>query len=169
VQSSSHKAKSLVLVRLSLRVLVSAAKLNGTAKKLLDVLSGSHDASTFIRNVVLHASLGINRQLSFFIDGPSETLVIVTSIDVVGVVLGVVDVILRAVAAKSLGGNLELAGTVAKGHETKNTEKEADGLSRHRLDGTNIDGLRIVPKPVSEIDTRNVDLVELLAIEGTGL
>jgi hypothetical protein len=71
VQPSSHKAKSLVLVRLSLRVFVSAAELNGTAKELLDMLSRSHDACTFIRNVVLHASLGINRQLSFFIDGSS--------------------------------------------------------------------------------------------------
>ena len=169
MQSSSHKAKSLVLIRLSSRVLVSTGKLDGTSKEFLDVPGGSHATGTLVCNVVLHACLGIDRQLSFFVDWASKALIVLTSINVLGVILGVVDVVLGTVAAQSFGSDLELARAVAEGHETENAEQKANGLSRNRLDSTDIDSLGIVSKPVSEVDTRDVDLVELLAVEGLGL
>jgi hypothetical protein len=169
VQSGSHKAKSLVLVRLSSGVLVSTSELNGTAEELLDVFGRCHDACTFVCNIVLHACLRIDRQLSFFINRSSQAFIILTGIDVLGVILGVVDVVLRTVAAQSFGSDLKLARAVTESHETENAEQEADGLSRNGLDSTDIDSLGIISKPVSEVDTRDVNFVELLAVEGLGL
>ena len=130
---------------------------------------GSHATGTLVCNVVLHACLGIDRQLSFFVDWASKALIVLTSINVLGVILGVVDVVLGTVAAQSFGSDLELARAVAEGHETENAEQKANGLGRNRLDSTDIDSLGIISKPVSEVDTRNVDFVELLAVEGLSL
>jgi hypothetical protein len=167
VQSSTHETESLILVRLSLRILVSAAELNHTAKEASDELGRGHDTGALVGNVVLHARLWVDRELSFLINGTSKATVILASVDILGVVLGVVDVLLRAVAAQSLSGNLELAGAVAKGHEAENAKEETDGFGRNGLDSADIDSLGVISEPVSKVRARNVDLVELLAIEGT--
>lgn len=169
VQSGSHKAKSLVLVRLSAGVLVSTSELNSTTEKLLDVFGRSHDTCPLVCNIVLHARLRVDTKLSFFIDWSSQALIVLASIDVLGVVLGVVDVVLGTVAAQSFRSDLELARTITEGHEAENTEQETNGLSRNGLDSADIDSLGIISKPVSEVDTRDVDFVELLAIKGLSL
>lgn len=167
VKASSQKAKGLVEILLSPSVLVIATKLDASAKKISHVLSGSHDIGPFVRNVIFHARLGIDGQLSRFINGPSKAAVILPSILVVGVVFGVVNVIFRAIAPKTVSSNLEFARTIAKGQETENAKEESDGFGRDRLDSADVDGLRIVSEPVAKVNSRDHDLVEFLMLHGT--
>lgn len=80
-----------------------------------------------------------------------------------GTDLGVVDVLLRPVAAKSVPGDLEFLGAIAKGHEAQDPEQDADRLGRHHLDGADIDSLRVVSEPVAKVHTLDVHLAKLLA------
>lgn len=167
VKASSQKAKGLIEILLSPSILVIATKLDASSKKISHVLSGSHDIGPFIRNVIFHARLGIDGQLPRFINGSSKAAVILPSILVVGVVFGVVNVVFRAIAPKTISGNLEFARTVAKGQETENAKEESDGFGRDRLDSADVDSLRIVSEPVAKVNSRDHDLVEFLMLHGT--
>ena len=128
-----------------------------------------HDANTLVRNVVLHASLGINGELDLLVNGPTETAVVLTGILVISVVLGVVNVLLGPVATKSFAGNFELAGAIAEGHEAEDAKEEADSFSRDGLDRSNIDGLGVVAGPVAKVGLLYHELGELLAaVVGVG-
>lgn len=168
MESSSQETESLVLVRLSVTLLVATTQLNGTREELLHKLGRSHDSGALVGNVVLHARLGVNRELSLLIDGPSEATIVLASIDILRIILRVVNVLLRAVASKSIGGNLELARSETEGHEAKDTKQEADGLGRDGLDSTNVDSLGVIAKPVTKVDAGDGELVELLAVQGAG-
>lgn len=74
--------------------------------------------------------------------------------------LWVVDVLLGAVASKSLGGYLELTRSIAKSEERKTPQQDTDGLSRELLQSTDIDRLRVVTKPVTKVYTFDIKLVE---------
>lgn len=106
---------------------------------------------------------------------------VLSGIDVVGVVFGVVDVLLGAVASKSLTCDFEFAGTcnvvltvavcallnkwfltISKAHEAKHPEQKPDSVGADILDSANIDSLRVVTKPVAKVDTLDVELGELL-------
>lgn len=75
---------------------------------------------------------------------------------------------LRPVAAQTLSSDLELARAIAEGQEAKDAEQKADGLGRHRLDGSDINSLGVVTEPVTKIGAGNHELVELLATDGSG-
>lgn len=168
MESSSHDTESLVQVLLSLVVLIATTELDAGGEQLPHVLSGGHDTDALVCNVVLHAGLGVDAQLSVLVNGTSKSRIIVCGVDVVGIVFGVVDVLLRAVAAKSFSSDLELARSIAKCHESEDAKQETDGLGGDSLDGTDVDGLRVVTEPVSKVDSRDGHLVELLAIPGAG-
>jgi len=66
--------------------------------------------------VILRSSTLIDPQvLVSLINRAAEAVVVLSSIEVVGVVLWVVNVIFWSVAAKTLGGDFELFGAVSKG------------------------------------------------------
>ena len=130
--------------------------------------SARHDISTLVGNVVLHASLLINGQLNTLVDGPSQAAVVLAGVHVVRIILGVVDVVLRAVAAEPVRSDLKLAGAVAEAEEAEHAKQQADGLCRDGLDGTDVDGLAVVSQPVAKVDTGDHHLVELLAAHGAG-
>jgi hypothetical protein len=129
--------------------------------------SASHDVNTLIGDVVLHSRLRVNSKLNSLVYRATETAVVLSSIDVVGVVFGVVDVILGTIAAQALGSDLELTATIAKRQKAEHAEEKTDGLRRDRLDGTDVNGLGVVAKPVTEVYAGNHHLVELLASHGT--
>lgn len=163
MESSTEQTQGLVEIRLATTVLVLATKLDTTTKKPPDKLCRGHDTGALVRNVVLHARPRVDCELCPLIDGASQTPVIVSSILALGVPLGVVDVLFGAVAAKTLGGDLEFAGTVAKGHEAQDAEEQTNGLGRHHLDGADIDGLGVVTSPVAEVGLLDHEIGELLA------
>ncbi|KAG7147775.1 hypothetical protein HYQ46_003363 [Verticillium longisporum] len=143
VKPGSQKTQSLKEILLPLVAAVFATELDAVAQKVAKKLGRSHNASPLIRNVVLHASLGVDGKLDALINGTTKSTVISSSILVIGIVLGVIDVLLRAVAAEPVSRHLELLRAIAKGEETQHAENETDGLSRDGLDRADVDGLRV--------------------------
>lgn len=68
-----------------------------------------------VGDVVLHSGVLIDGELDSLVNWAAESSVILSGILVVGVILWVVDVVLWTVAAKTLGGDLELLGSVSAG------------------------------------------------------
>jgi hypothetical protein len=150
-------------------VLVAAALLNASANQSSKKVCRSHNANTFIGNVVLHASFLVDSQLSLFIDGASESSIIVASVYAFAVSLGIINVLLGSVASEPLGCNFEFARTVTEGHEAENTKQKTDGLGGNSLDRSDIDGLRVVAAPVAQVGLLDHELAELLAsVVGVG-
>lgn len=170
VKSGSHETESLVQILLvSIVVSVSASKLDAALEKLPAMLSRRHNTDTLVCNVVLHARLGINGKLCLLIDRATKSTIVLASVNVLGIVLGVIDVLLGAVAAKALRSDLELARSETEGHETQDAEQETDSLSRNSLDGSNIDSLGVITEPVTKVDSGNGHFVEFLAaLDGAG-
>ena len=168
MQAGAHQAQALVLVRFVAVTAVLASQLNGLGEKPPDVLGRRHDSSLLIGNVVLHAGSRINSQLDFLVYGPSQAAVVLSGILVISVILGIVNVVFRTVAAQAGGRDLEFARAVAKRQEAEHAEKEADGLGRDRLDGADVDSLRVVAQPVAKVDTRDLQIVKFLAANGAG-
>jgi len=107
--------------------------------------------------------------------------VVLSGIDVVGVIFGVVNVFFGAVTSKPLACDLEFAGTcdavltfavyvhtettsltISEAHKSKNPEQKPDSVGTDILDSANIDSLRVITKPVAKVDTLDIELRELL-------
>lgn len=168
MQASAHQAKGFVEVDLVLAFLVAAAELDTVGKELSDMLGRGHNVTRLKGNVLFHAGALVNGKLSFLVDGATEAVVVLAGVDIVGVILGVVNVVFGAVAADSIGSDFEFSGAVSKSHETKDAEEQTDGFGRDRLDGTDVDGLGVVAEPVAKVDTGDHDLVEIFARKGVG-
>ena len=98
---------------------VNPAEVNTSRNAVSDVARAGCPSTTVIGDVILHAGARIDQEL-LFLDGPSETRIVLPGILVVGIVLGVVNVLLGAVDTESLLGDLEFSGGVAKGQEAQN-------------------------------------------------
>lgn len=169
VQASSEQTQRLVEVLVPPAVLVSSTVFDGTTEKLAKKPGRGRDADPLVGNVVLHAGLGVDGELLPLVDGSTEAPVVAAGILIVGIVLGVVNVLLGPVAAEPVVGDLELAGTVAEGHESEDAEEQTNGLGRYRLDGAHIDSLGVISRPVSKVDLLHHEAGELLAaVEGLG-
>jgi hypothetical protein len=109
---------------------------------------------------VLEAGALVNAQFAALINRSSEAAIVVSRVEIVGIVLKgeymsmdpvvnaylrVIDMLLRTVASKAVPGHLELLGTISKAHEAEYPEQDTNCLSGHSLDSANVDGLRIVP------------------------
>jgi hypothetical protein len=141
VQAGAHQTERLVELVLVPASTVGPSQADTLAKEPAHMQSGGHDARLLVGNVVLQAGAGINGQLHALIDRAPEPAVVLCGVEVVGIVLGVVDVVLGAVAAQAVCGDLELARAIAKGHEAQDPEKDADGFGGDVLDGADIDCL----------------------------
>lgn len=93
VKSSAQQSKRLMQVLLPVITLVPSPKLDTLSEKTADVKSAGHDVHVLVGDVVLHACLFIDGQLNSLIDGATQTTVVLTSILVVSVVLGVVNMV----------------------------------------------------------------------------
>ena len=166
VQGGAQETKGLISLILVSATSVAPAEPDASRDQVPDQACRGLDASTLVSNVILHSRLTIDAKLDLLVHGSTQRPMVLASIHVIGVVLGVVNMFLGAVAAKSLSSNFKFFGAKAKSHETEDTEEESDGFGRNGLDGTDVDGLGIVPQPVTKVDAGNVVLAELLATKG---
>lgn len=159
---------TFIEVPLISRVLVAAAELNGASEQTTDHARRGGDAGIFGSNVPLQARSLVNTQLPPLVDWASQAAVILTGVQVVGVVFRVVNVLFRAVAAESLAGDLELAGAVSEAHESQNPQQKSDCLSRDILDGAHVDSLAVISQPIAKVRSLDIQLAELLSTKGAG-
>lgn len=68
-----------------------------------------------VGDVVLHSSAFVDGKLDSLVDWATKGCVVLGSIFVVGVILWVIDVVFWTVAAETLGGDLELLGSISAG------------------------------------------------------
>lgn len=119
-QASEGLAQVCVLAaRSSSTMSVNPAKVNTSCYAVSDVSRAGCPSTTVIGDVILHTCGRIDQEL-LFLDRPSETRIVLPCVLVVGIVLGVVNVLLGAVDTESLLGDLEFSGGVAKGQEAQN-------------------------------------------------
>ncbi len=166
MQASAHEAERFIAISLITVLLVATTKLDAAGEELANMLRRGHDVIRFRSNIFLHAIALVDGEFGILVDRASEALVVLPGVDVVGVVLGVVNVVFGTVAADSIGGDFEFAGAVAKGHEAKNAEEQTDCFGGNSLDSADVDGLGVVAQPVAKVDTRHHELAELFAVEG---
>jgi hypothetical protein len=98
---------------------VNTAEVNTSRNAVSDVARASCPSTTVICDVVLHACARVDQEL-LFLDGPSETRIVLPCVLVVGIVLWVVNVLLGAVDTESLLGDLEFSGGITEGQEAQN-------------------------------------------------
>lgn len=168
METSSEETKGLIELGVIVAARIAASELNALSEQGANMFSRAHDIDILVGDVILHAALRIDSQLDSLVNRATKAAVVLTSVLVIGIVLGVVNVVLGAVAAQTIGGDLELAATIAEGEEAENAEQEADGLSGDVLDGAHVDSLGVVTEPIAKVDTRDHDLVELLAAYRAG-
>ena len=66
--------------------------------------------------------------------------------------LRVVDVLLGSVRAQAFRCDLELSSGVAERHESKDPDKNADGVGLDALESADIDSLRVITQPVAKVN-----------------
>lgn len=93
MESGTQKSKRLVQVFLPVVTLVPSTELDALSEEASDMESTGHDVHVLVCNVILHARLFIDGQLDTLVDGATQTTVILTRVFVVGIVLGVVNVV----------------------------------------------------------------------------
>lgn len=98
---------------------VNPAEMDTSCYAVSDVARAGCPSTTVIGNIVLHACARIDQEL-LFLDRPSETRIVLPGVLVVGIVLWVVNVLLGAVDAESLLGDLEFSGGITEGQEAQN-------------------------------------------------
>ena len=98
---------------------VNPAEMNTSRNTVSDVARAGCPSTTVIGNVILHACVRIDHEL-LLLYRPSETRIVLPRVLVVGIVLWVVNMLLGAVHAQSLLGDLEFSGGVTKGQEAQN-------------------------------------------------
>ena len=76
-------------------------------------MSRCGDTGALVCDVVLQSGVLINGKLNGLINWLTELSMVLSGIDVVGVILWVVDVIFRSVASETLSGDLELLGSIS--------------------------------------------------------
>lgn len=98
---------------------VNTAEMNTSRNAVSDVANAGCPSTTFIGDVILHARIRIDQEL-LLLDRSSETRVVLSCVLIVGIVLWVINVLLRAVDSQSLLGDLEFSGGITKGQEAQN-------------------------------------------------
>lgn len=93
MESSTHQSKCLVQVFLPVITLIPSTELDTLSEEASDMESTCHDVHVLVGDVILHACFFIDGQLNTLIDRASQATVILTRVLVVGVVLGVVNVV----------------------------------------------------------------------------
>jgi hypothetical protein len=98
---------------------VNAAKVNTSCYAVSDVARAGCPSTTVIGDVILHTCGRIDQEL-LFLDGASETGIVLPCVLVVSIVLGVVNVLLGAVDTESLLGDLEFPRGITERQEAQN-------------------------------------------------
>jgi hypothetical protein len=99
VKPGPHQPEGLVELSLVPAPAIRPSKPDALAKQSPHVQSGGHDACLLVGNVVLQPRSRIDGQLDTLIDRAPQSRVILCGIEVVGIILGVINVVLGPVAA----------------------------------------------------------------------
>ena len=70
--------------------------------------------------------------------------------------------LLGSIATQPIGGYLELLCSITKAHKPNNPEEYANSLGTDVFDGSDVHRLAIITKPITEVDTFDIKLAELL-------
>ena len=166
MKRSSHEAEGLVALSLVSATSVAPAKTDTAGKEIPNKTGRGSDTDALVSDVVLHTSVWVDGELDSLVYRATKSSVIVTSVHIVGIIFGVINMFFGAIATEAVGSNFKLLGSEAEGHEAEDAEEKSDSFGRDRLDGTDVDGLGVIPEPVSEVNSGDVELVELLAAKG---
>lgn len=93
MEASAQETKCLVEVLLAIILAIATSQFDTLGKKPSDVECAGHDVRVLVGNVVLHSGLFVNGQLHTFVNRSPQASVVLASILVVGVVLGIVDMV----------------------------------------------------------------------------
>lgn len=167
MKRSSHEAEGLVALSLVSAASIAPSKADTAGKEIPNKSGRGSDTGTLVGDVVLHTGLRVDGELETFVYRATKGSVVVAGIHVVGIVFGVINMFFGAVATEAVGSNFKLLGSETEGHETEDAEEKSDGFGRYCLDGTDVDGLGVIPEPVSKVNSGDVELVELLAAKGS--
>jgi hypothetical protein len=100
---------------------------------------------------MLQTSPLINIELPSLVHGGTETAIVLPRIDVIGIVLGIVNMLLRPVATESIPRDLELASSIPERHETEHPEQKSNGFSADILNRAYVDSLAVISQPIPEV------------------
>jgi hypothetical protein len=100
VACGTEEAEGLVELLLVSASVERSTEIDAAAEEVADQLSRRGDASVFWGDVVLQAGSLVDAQLPLFVDRSTQSAVVLASVFVVGIVLGVVDVLLKVQLAK---------------------------------------------------------------------
>jgi hypothetical protein len=100
VAGGTEEAQGLVELLLISASVERSAEIDAAAEEVADQLGRRGDASVFRGNVVLQAGSLVDAQLPLFVNRGTESAVVLTGVFIVGVVLGVVDVLLKVESAE---------------------------------------------------------------------
>jgi hypothetical protein len=89
----SKKAESFIEIILVVAAFVLASKLNATSVKVANHASRCCNATILRSNVGLETGSFVDGKLSAFVNWGTEAWIILSGINVVGIVLGIVDVL----------------------------------------------------------------------------
>lgn len=63
-----------------------------------------------------------------------------------------VNVLFGAIATEPRSRDFEFLGSITKGHEAQNPQENANSFRADIFDGTDVNGLAVITKPVSKVD-----------------
>lgn len=92
MKTSTQQPEGFVKVALVSVSSIRPSELNATGEEVPDMLRAGHDASVLVGNVVLETGLFINRKLSALVYRASQSLIVLASISIVGIVLWVINI-----------------------------------------------------------------------------
>lgn len=93
-----------------------SAVVDAPSKRVFDITRASSPTTLLVRNVILQAGVGVDGEL-YLVNRASQPLVKLAGVGIIGVILGIVDVLFRSVDTKPITSDLEFLGGVAKAHE----------------------------------------------------
>ena len=136
-------------------VMASTTKLNCLTKRFTDITGASFPSTALVRDIIFHACVGIDFEFAT-VNWTAETGVILSCVDVVGIVFRVIDVFFRTVDSETFfrdlllakggkGMDLEFSGRISEGHETEDPNKDTNRSGIQSLGKRpNINRLRII-------------------------
>ena len=165
MQPRSEEPQRLKLLILIPRLRKAPRQLNASSQSPPQQRRARLNPRVLVRNVVLHTSLRIDGQLDLLVDEATKAGIVLPCVVVVVVVLWVIDVLLRAVAAETVLRDLKLACGVAERQEREDPQHHSDGLLIDHLQRARINCLGVVAQPVSKVHALERQVVELAPAE----
>lgn len=126
------------------------AEMNASGEALLDIIRTRSPSAPFIGYVVLHASLRINLKLDG-LNRWSQSWIILPGILIIGIVLRIVDMLLRPVHSQSFFCHFKLRCSISEAQERQDPDEDPDGTGLNALEASHIDGLTIISQPVAKV------------------